>query len=84
MNNERLQEIKEYFNTGIHDDVFPERLRQSVCMAGELFYAYEQAQAELVEAQQTIRMAYSDLPDKRYDAEATLNTYMNNHNLEEW
>lgn len=39
---------------------------------------------QLIEAQQTIRMAYSDLPDKKYDAEATLGGYMTRHNLEEW
>ena len=40
--------------------------------------------AQLAEAEETIRMAYSDLPDKKYDAEATLENYMTRHNLEEW
>ena len=39
---------------------------------------------QLAEAQRTIRIAYSDVPGKGYDAEATLSIYMNNHNLEEW
>ena len=50
----------------------------------ELIAAVERLQAELVEAQRTIKIAYSDVPDKVYDAEATLEYYMEKHNLEEW
>ena len=46
--------------------------------------ALEACQAQLAEAQTTIRIAYSDVPDKGYDAEATLRAYMDRHGLEEW
>jgi len=63
-------------------------LRAQLAEMKELYDITEEGRSsfmdQLVEAQQTIRMACSDLPDKKYDAETTLEGYMTRHNLEEW
>ena len=46
MNKDELQEIKDYYNTGIWEDSVLERLRHAVVDVGRLVFAVEELQAE--------------------------------------
>jgi len=84
MNEKFLKEVKDRY-TLPYGEEYPTADALDIGMdVDALLTILESIQQQLKEAQQTIRMAYSDLPDKKYDAEATLEGYMTRHNLEEW
>ena len=80
-----LQDIKDgWWSVEQMQDTDEYRMSVADLYIKSLIDGIETCRKRLTEAQQTIRMAYSDLPDKKYDAEATLEGYMTRHNLEEW